>query len=79
MDPLTPSIINANGHLFMHGKKVGILLSHSIRASMKHEKYDVRVTFTTDGVVSCSCKAGSIGSKHLLCVHVLPVVFQFAT
>jgi hypothetical protein len=67
--------------MLTYNNDVGLLLSHSVRASMKPDVYDVRVAFNMQGIASCSCscKAGSAGKGKVLCVHIFPVVLQYTT
>ena len=45
---------------------------------MKNSTYDVVVAFTSNTVVACSCtcKAGSNNNEKIICVHILPVIYQ---
>jgi hypothetical protein len=45
---------------------------------MKTTIYNTKVAFTGSKLIACSCdcKAGSFGIERVLCVHVLPILFQ---
>ena len=59
--------------------KIGMIISHKIRASMKDASYDVTVAFTSDELVccKCNCKAGCEGIGKAVCVHVFPLILSF--
>jgi hypothetical protein len=78
MDPRTPGILSATGKLICYDGEMGFMIMHQVRASMKSSLYDVMVSFTRKGIIACSCtcKAGSQGVERVVCVHILPVIFQ---
>jgi SWIM zinc finger len=45
---------------------------------MKSDTYDVKVAITKNDLMTCSCtcRAGSIDEEQIVCVHILPVLFQ---
>jgi hypothetical protein len=60
--------------------ETALLVEHKVRASMKQELYDVTVCFTKQTVFACSCtcKCGGQGTEKILCIHVLPVMYQMS-
>ena len=58
--------------------KIGIILKHTIAASMKDALYEVNVAFTDDELLSCECdcQAGSKGLDRGVCVHILPNILM---
>jgi hypothetical protein len=80
MDPRAVSILHSSGKIVKYEEEVGLCLRHKVKASMKINVYDVMVCFTRTKIVccSCTCKAGSSGCEKILCVHILPVVYQYS-
>jgi hypothetical protein len=78
IDPRTPDIRHARGHIIEEKGEIGLSLHHQVKASMRQEIYQIQVAFTSSGLVTCSCncKAGSMGEEQIVCVHILPVLFQ---
>jgi hypothetical protein len=77
-DQETPDLMEATGHVVEYQEQPRLLLNHVVRSSMKQDEYKVSVCFSEETIVSCSCdcRAGSIGTGRVLCVHVLPVIYQ---
>jgi hypothetical protein len=78
IDPRTPDIRHAYGHIIEENGEIGLSHNHQIKASMRSEIYNVHVAFTKNDLVTCSCNclAGSMGEEQIVCVHILPVLFQ---
>ena len=78
IDPQTNSILEASGMIVRHCNHPAIVVHHRMKASMKNATYDVTVAFTSDHLISCkcSCKAGCHGEGRVMCVHILPVLYQ---
>jgi hypothetical protein len=55
-----------------------LLIEHTVKASMKQIEYNVVVCFSENTVVACSCdcQAGCYEDGRVLCVHILPVIYQ---
>jgi hypothetical protein len=77
-DQETPDLMEATGHVVEYQDEPRLLLNHIVRSSMKQDEYKVSVCFSEETIVSCSCdcRVGSIGTGRVLCVHVLPVIYQ---
>jgi hypothetical protein len=77
-DPKAVDIRLSSGHVIEYEDEIGICLQHMVRASMKSAIYKVKVAFTYSNLVACSCncKAGSFGLARIVCVHILPILFQ---
>ena len=79
-DPKARSIMNTNATLFLHEEdgEMGIVLENAIPASMKDDKYDVVLAFTSKDLVAtkCQCHAGGDNEERVVCVHALPLLFQ---
>jgi SWIM zinc finger len=45
---------------------------------MKQVIYNVQVALTSTVLLACTCtcKAGSVDKEKIVCVHILPVIFQ---
>jgi hypothetical protein len=59
-------------------EQVGLLMTHKVRASMKTDVYDVTVCFTKSEIQACecSCRCGSKLQDRVLCIHILPCLYQ---
>jgi hypothetical protein len=57
---------------------IGLVMKHKVRASMRNELYDVTVCFKEKTIMSCdcTCKCGSQNNESILCIHILPCLFQ---
>jgi hypothetical protein len=77
MDPKSIDIQECKGQVFEVDNKIGLVISHQIKASMKTAIYNVTVALTCTNLLACTraCKAGSM-NKKIVCVHILPVIFQ---
>jgi hypothetical protein len=82
-DPRHTDIRLCNGYVIEEedqdkDNNIGLVLKHNIKASMKNDTYKVELAFTCNDMISCSCtcRCGSIGIEKVLCVHILPVLFQ---
>lgn len=80
IDPQAISILHATAQIIKYKEEVGLLIKHQTKASMKKNIYDCTVCFTRNKLVACSCncKVGSNGSERVLCVHILPVIYQYS-
>jgi hypothetical protein len=60
--------------------ETGFLVVHKVKASMKQDIYDVKVCFTKSTVISCccTCKCGGEGQQKILCIHILPILYQIS-
>jgi hypothetical protein len=78
MDPQAASILSASGSVIQYGSQVGLHLRHKVKASMKADVYSVEVSFTKSCIIACkcNCKAGSTERDKVVCVHILPVIYQ---
>jgi hypothetical protein len=79
MDPKAVDIRNCVCILIRDEEDIGLVVTHKVKASMKTTIYDVKVELTKNKVLSCACncKAGSFGLERVMCVHILPILFQF--
>ena len=77
MDPMCPDIFLSKCKIIKFRNKVGLVMEHCIKASMKPDTYNVQVAFTKENIITCSCtcKAGAWDDERVLCVHILPVLF----
>jgi hypothetical protein len=78
LDPETESIVAASGQVVLYQEKPCFLIHHRIHASMKDDCYDVVVCFNAEMIVACSCgcKAGGETRDRIMCVHILPIIYQ---
>jgi hypothetical protein len=78
MDPKSIDIQECKGQVFEVDNKIGLVISHQIKASMKTAIYNVTVALTCTNLLACTCtcKAGSMNNEKIVCVHILPVIFQ---
>jgi hypothetical protein len=55
-----------------------MLIHHQIRASMKQNQYRTSICFNENTIIACmcDCKAGCEGNGRVICVHVLPIMYQ---
>lgn len=80
LDPEGFSILTSNCCIVSYNNTVGLHISHCIKASMKKDVYNVKVSFTSTDIlsVSCTCKAGSVEHEKVICVHILPLILQLS-
>jgi SWIM zinc finger len=82
MDPQQTNIRLCVGNIIEDEDKqngsVGLHLQHQVKASMKNDAYQVQLAFSTSDLIACrcTCRAGSMGTEKIVCVHILPVLFQ---
>ena len=79
MDCNARSLINTDAKIFQRKDgSVGILLQNKVPASMKDKTYNTYAAFTAKDLVSCkcSCHCGASGDEAVVCVHILPLIFQ---
>ena len=78
LDSKAFSLLGSTFRLFKEDGEIGIMYHNKVSASMKSDTYDVEVSFSKQGLIvaKCSCRAGSIGSERVTCVHICPVLFQ---
>ena len=78
LDPDNKSIRECNGSVIKYNNNIGLLLCHTIKASMNNREYKVKVAFTKTEMICCSCTCpAKIYNKGLvMCVHILPVLYQ---
>jgi hypothetical protein len=78
IDPQAFSLIYATGYIVLYEEQPALLLHHRVKASMKDQLYEVSVCFTEKTIISCqcSCKIGAMELERVMCVHVLPVIYQ---
>jgi hypothetical protein len=78
IDPQTYSILFATVYIVDYNNKPCLLVHHRMEASMRNETHDVVVCFDDENIVacSCSCKVGGWKDHRIICVHVLPVIYQ---
>ena len=62
----------------MKNGSVSLLLKNLIPVSMKNNIYNIFVLFTAMDLISyeCDCQYGEIRSEAVICVHILPLLFQ---
>ena len=80
-DTLMPSIFDQPFKLFTCGSTVGITLQNRVPASMHSKHYKVKVAFSKNELLSCSCdcfSSGNASSDKVTCVHNLPLIFQLS-
>jgi hypothetical protein len=58
----------SHGEVMEYNQNIGLVLNRRIQASMKGLNYDVKVVFTQEDLVSCSCtgRAGSHGFERIV-------------
>ena len=80
MDHNAVDICSCNGHVIKYKEQIGLELKDKIKASMKTTIYNVRLALTKDTLIACECdcKAGLFGKESIVCVHMLPVLYQFS-
>ena len=81
MDPRCPALDNRTAKIFKTcNGSIGIYLENNIPASMKACQYEPTVAFTSEGLLSCTCtcKCGGDHDDRIVCVHILPLIFQLA-
>jgi predicted transcriptional regulator len=79
MDPKSIDICTCSGQVFeTENNKIGLVTTHKVKASMKQAVYNVQVALTSTDLLACTCtcKAGSVDQEKIVCVHILPVMFQ---
>jgi hypothetical protein len=78
MDSLAIDIRGAKVTVVKEDVMVSLIIEHSVRASMKQEIYDVVVCFNVNSILACqcSCKCGSQNVEKVMCIHMLPVLYQ---
>jgi hypothetical protein len=78
VDPQTVGILNTSGHVSLHNHKPCLLVHHRIRASMRQITYDISVAFDDEEIIACTCgcKSGGEGQQKIVCVHILPVIYE---
>ena len=81
MDSNARDLINTDGKLFKTSDGlVGIAIKNVVPASMKNTEYDTYAAFTARDLLACkcSCPCGGEGTEKIVCVHVLPLIFQLS-
>jgi hypothetical protein len=80
LDPQTESILAALGHIAIYDNKLSFVVHHRVKALMRSEVYDVSVGFDDERIIccGCKCKAGGENKEKIICVHVLPVIYQIS-
>jgi predicted DNA-binding protein YlxM (UPF0122 family) len=80
MDPRSIDIRKCTGFVIdvEEEQQIGLVLEHKVKASMKTTIYNTKIALTKTTLLACSCtcKAGSSGKEQVVCVHILPVLFQ---
>jgi hypothetical protein len=78
VDPRTPDIRYSTSQTIEVQGEIGLLVHTQVKATMRNATYDVKVAFTKNNLVACSCtcQAGSMGEERIVCVHILPILFQ---
>jgi hypothetical protein len=80
VDQRTDNILddNTNGEVVTYDNQPAILVSHGMKASMRKSNYRAVVCFNSDTVIACQCdcKAGAFVNGKVLCVHILPIIYQ---
>jgi hypothetical protein len=78
MDPKAHDIRASKWFVIQEDGELGLVIQHKVKASMKSTIYNTHVAFTGNKLIACSCdcKAGSFWIERVLCVHVLPILFQ---
>ena len=58
---------------------IGITINNHIPASMRDKIYDVEACVTKNELLACrcNCQSGGQEKEKVVCVHVLPVLYQF--
>ena len=59
-------------------KSMGLVLENVIPASMKDAEYNVKTAFTKNELIACKCDchAGGHNDERVVCVHILPLIYQ---
>jgi hypothetical protein len=78
IDPQTRNIVKATGNVVTYAGATCLLVHHEVLASMKQQSYAVFVCFSAKQLVACrcTCQAGCQGQERVMCVHILPVLYQ---
>jgi hypothetical protein len=77
-DSQTSDINNAIFHVVENNDKMYFLIHHEVRASFKQNEYITKICFNHEELLACSCgcRAGCEGDGRVICVHVLPLIYQ---
>jgi hypothetical protein len=77
-NPRGKDIRDSKVFLFEEQDKIGLVINHQIKVSMNKNTYNVKVAFTASAIIACrcDCKSRSSGTEQIICVHILPVLFQ---
>lgn len=81
MDTKAKNLIDTDAKLFKTKEgKAGILLQNKVQASMKSTAYNTYAAFTATELIACkcSCPCGGEGNERIVCVHILPLIFQLS-
>ena len=82
MDTQVHNIQETRGTLFQNESgTIGMSMNNLVPDSMKQNKYyDVSVAFSSDELMTCQCdcKRGGEGDQKIVCVHILPIIFQLS-
>jgi hypothetical protein len=78
VDSQTKHIKNSECHIVLYNNKPSILVHHQVCALMKSNEYSTSMCFNDEDMIACKCecKAGCEGNGRVLCVHVLPLIYQ---
>jgi hypothetical protein len=78
MDSYACDIIDAKVDVVKVHGEIYLTITHKVRASMKQDVYDVIACFNNKTVLACqcSCKCGSNQEEKIMCIHILPVMYQ---
>lgn len=78
MDTRTPELAYASGSVITYNGKTGLYIKHRIQASMKQDVYECEVAFTKEAIIAntCTCMCGCLAQDKVLCVHILPIIYQ---
>ena len=65
MDPRAINIFQSKINITEYKNEVGLVVVHDVKASMKSDTYKVKLAFTKQTIIACTCtcKAGSQGSE----------------
>ena len=81
LDPKAFALENTTAHFFEYDKNgdIGLVLTNRVAASMKETTYHAKIAFTSNELVAaqCDCPAGGCGKERVICVHNLPLIYQF--
>jgi hypothetical protein len=74
----TDKVKKTTCHVVDFDRNPCLLVHHRMRASMKQNIYRCSICFNEETIIACmcDCKAGCEGNGRVVCVHILPIIYQ---